>query len=385
MLLHRKRTASVLAALTLLTIGTTSVAAAAPSVNDSPTLAADGTWKRLSVTGVAPSERSAPSVTALGRTAITLFGGVHDSFATGQNTFYNDLYRLAFDPSTGTGSWTKVAVTGESPTARAFAGSAGDSYAMFIFGGSQFSADGSQFTVFDDLWKFGGRDWAKEEPVNAGPSGRSGPTVWIDGGKIYVYGGIDATFTTLNDLWSYDLGTKTWKQLVAAGDPGAPPARHLAQAGHTATNGTLTLYGGEGLDQTGFSVLPDTWQYDIASGKWANVTPATGNIDPPRNYGAAGLIGGSLYLQGGDIPGGSAGCGAPFEQNPTEELWKFDTVAKTWRKLAPAGDPLVKLKRTAGAVAGSSLVVTAGWDFQCAADGTGPGQVWNKDTYIFTP
>ena len=30
------------------------------------------------------------------------------------------------------------------------------------------------------------------------------------------------------------------------------------------------------------------------------------------------------------------------------------------------------------------MVVVAGWDFQCPG-GTGPGQVWNLNTYTFTP
>jgi len=44
------------------------------------------------------------------------------------------------------------------------------------------------------------------------------------------------------------------------------------------------------------------------------------NIEPPRNYGAAAVVGTALYLHGGDVPGGQAGCGPPLPQNPTDQL-----------------------------------------------------------------
>jgi hypothetical protein len=95
------------------------------------------------------------------------------------------------------------------------------------------------------------------------------------------------------------------------------------------------------------------------------------------------VIGTRFYLHGGDLPGGEAGCGAPFDQNPTADLWSFDLVAHTWRQHLPAGTP-ARLKRHAAAVAGGQLYITSGWDFQCDG-GVGPGQIWNQETYVFRP
>jgi N-acetylneuraminic acid mutarotase len=250
---------------------------------------------------------------------------------------------------------------------------------MYVYGGSVYSADGTQFTVFDDFWALStNNSWTK---LPSGPSARSGATLWSAGTKLYLFGGIDQTFTTLNDLWSYDLTANKWDEVLANGKAGNPPSRHVAQSGHVASDNRLVLYGGEGDPSLGFPVLADTWEYDLVQQHWTDVTPAAGNITPERNYAAGGVLGGGLYLQGGDIPGGSAGCGAPFPQNPTNELWRFDLTSRAWQQVKPTGVQPVRLKRQASATVGGKLYVVSGWDFQCP----GQGQVWNTTTYSYAP
>jgi hypothetical protein len=159
----------------------------------------------------------------------------------------------------------------------------------------------------------------------------------------------------------------------------------VAQAGTLARFQRLTIYGGEGIDPAvGFTALGDTWQFDLVQRRWVNVTPPVANIAPPRNYGAAATVGDSMYLHGGDVPGGVGGCGAPFEQNPVADLWRFDLVHRVWRQVHPAGDPLVRLKRHAAATVSGRMYLVSGWDFRCDG-GVGPGQIWNLNVYVFTP
>jgi N-acetylneuraminic acid mutarotase len=352
--------------------------AAIPGTAAADAPAANGTWKTLVTTGIGPSERSAPAVAGGSNTWLYVFGGVKDDFATGTNTFLNDAYLL----DTRSGRWIQASSPGAlAPPARAFAAGAAADGRFYVFGGSTYNDQGGDYTAFDDLWSLSGRVWTK---LAAGPAARSGAAMWSTERKLYVFGGIGANFETRNDLWSYDIATDKWEELQPNGAVGNPPPRHVAQTGSVGVGNQLTLYGGEGDPAQGFPVLTDTWQYDVAQNSWLNVTPAIGDITPPRNYGAASVIGGGLYLQGGDIPGGSAGCGAPFPQNPTNEVWRFDLAGKSWQQLKPEGEPVPRLKRHAAGVVGSRIYVVSGWDFQCA-NGTGPGQVWNKNTYVLTP
>jgi hypothetical protein len=82
-------------------------------------------------------------------------------------------------------------------------------------------------------------------------------------------------------------------------------------------------------------------------------------------------------VQGGDTPGGSAGCGAPFEQNPTDEIWTFSLRRGVWSPITPRGDPSPRLKRHRGAEVFGVMYFFSGYDFVCP----GPGQVWNLDVY----
>jgi hypothetical protein len=351
----------------------------------SATLAHAGEWIQKSPTGPRPSERSAPAVAAIG-TKIYLFGGVMDDFTTGIDTFYNDMFRY----DSVANSWSTITPAGAVPHERAFAAASDHKGLgrMYIFGGAHYGPFFSDLIAFDDLWYYrpSTNSWTQVTATNAGPSGRAGASMWIDlnDDTIYIFGGVDQFFGTHNDLWSYDINCNTWTLLIADGAPGSPPPRHVAMGTAHPKHGKATIYGGESIDEFfNFGLLGDTWQYDLSSNSWNDVTPAPAHdISPPRNYAAAGLIGNFLVLQGGDIPGGEDGCGSPFPQNVTDEVWRFHLNQHKWVRQFPSGDPLVRIKRTGSAVIGDVLYVFSGWDFQCPG-GVGPGQVWNLETWAY--
>lgn len=357
----------------LRTVAVALIAACAPAL-------ADG-WTHHPATGTRPSERSAPAVSALGKD-VYVFGGVFDSLTAPEHVPYNDLHR--FD--TKTDRWTRVQPQGAVPPPRAFAASAAHpgSNRIFVFGGG-FNTDPfySDFSVYDDLWAYSvrGNSWSQIQPVNAGPSGRSRPAVWMVGNRLYVFGGINGFFSTLNDLWVYNVESQRWTELIPDGAAGSPPPRHEAAYGTGAQGGRLILYGGETLGEFGFETLGDTWEYDISCNRWVNRTPAPAfNVDPARNLVAAGVLKGDLYIHGGDVPGGEICCGSPFPQKVTNELWRFDRDCGTWRELSASVGAGPALKRHRAVEVGKELFVFSGFDF------TNPeGQVWNQEVYSFKP
>jgi hypothetical protein len=342
---------------------------------------AQGTWSQQSTTGTPMSGRSTPALAALGP-YVYLFGGVRDDFMAGQNTFHDDLHR--FD--TRRRHWERLTPAGPLPPPRAFAAAVPVPHRhwMLMFGGAQYTPDFSSFTVYDDLWSYDARRdrWEPRRARNSGPGGRSRPTMWQLGDCIYVFGGIDQSFQPHNDLWVYEIMANRWTLLVPDGAAGSPPPRHEAMAGSNPVLGQLTLYGGETLTADGFATLGDTWQFDLLRRVWTDVTPSPEhNITPPRNYAAVAWLGTQLFLQGGDVPGGVSGCGSPFPQNPTDELWRFDAFSRTWARLQPAGDSLPRLKRSVAVAVGMRMFVFAGFDFSC--DGEVGGQVWNEAVHSY--
>jgi hypothetical protein len=344
----------------------------------------DGTWTRLVTTGAAPSERSTPAVAAIGH-RIYVFGGARDDEVSGDVQIYDDLYR--FD--TVTRRWDLLTPAGPIPPPRVFAASVAHhrSRRMLVFGGALFGPFFSDFSAYGDLWAYDVDDnaWTELHPTNPGPPARSRPSAWIVDDKLYIFGGVTSFFQVRNDLWVYDLGTNTWTELLPQGAPGSPPPRHEAATGSPVKGGRIVLYGGESIDASfQFTVLGDTWEYAPSSGVWTDVTPGPeDNVAPPRNYGTAVTLGGRLYLQGGDTPGGPD-CGIPFPQSPTDQLWRFDLRDRVWEQQFPRGAPLVRLKRTNSARVAGAMYVFAGFDFVCE-DQVTPHQIWNHDVYRFTP
>jgi N-acetylneuraminic acid mutarotase len=343
-----------------------------------------GAWRRLATSGPSPSERSVPAAASVGRSAY-VFGGVKDDFYTQEYTFYNDLHR--FD--TLTNAWELLSPPGPAPPPRAFSSAVAHAPTgrVFVFGGGRYEHPYTNFTPLGDLWAYSVADneWSEIHPRNPAPAPRAGNDAWIVGDRIYIFAGIDSGFATFNDLWTYDIAANSWTELIPHGAAGSPPPRVIGVAAARATAGTMTVYGGEGDYASAFGTLADTWQYDIHTNSWQEVTPAPDHdIHPPRVSGAAAALGDDLYLQGGDLPGGSAERGAPFPNNPTGEMWRFDTSRHVWTRLAPPGDPPAALKRQVAAVVDDRMYVFAGWDFR-ADNGGGPGQVWNLDTYCYDP
>lgn len=342
----------------------------------------DGTWLTVSTSGPTPSGRSAPAVAAQGRW-VYAFGGSHDDVVTGAVTLHGDFYRL----DTVRRRWHTIPLTGAHPGARAFAPMVNDPDAgrLLMYGGATFGDFFSDFVALDDFWSFdpSSNTWT-QLITSDGPGGRSGATLWLDDGKLYLFGGIDSFFQTHNDLWTYDIASEQWQPLLPDGESSSPPARHEALSGAELRVGKVTLYGGETVTEDfSFVTLDDTWQYDVALGTWQDITPAAAhNISPPRNLGAAALLGDALYVHGGDVPGGEL-CGAVFAQNPTEQLWRFDLDSEVWEQLTPSASPLTRLKRSRGVAVGGEMYVLGGYDFTCSS-GVGT-QEWNTNVYRFRP
>lgn len=340
----------------------------------------DGTWRVLNTSGRVPSGRSAPAVGASGRW-VYLFGGTRDNVVNGEVTLLDDLHR--FD--TQTNRWQSVTVSGARPSARAFTSLVNDpdSGALIMYGGATFGDFYGDFEALSDLWIFDPelRVWTQTSGDD-GPGPRSGASTWMHDGKFYLFGGLDSFFQTHSDVWSYDFSSASWQEVIVDGAATSPPPRHEAISG--IAHGKLTLYGGETVTEDfNFVTLPDTWQYDLSTQTWRELTPSPQyDIDPPRNLGAAALVDGALYFHGGDVPGGVE-CGAVFAQNPTDELWRFDVRRERWELLSPRGHAVVRLKRSRGVAVNGAMYIFAGYDFVCGA--TTGAQVWNRDVFRYQP
>jgi len=215
---------------------------------------------------------------------------------------------------------------------------------------------------YDELWEFTGTTnygggcgnlWTLVTPSGTGPEGRWGAVTWTDAaGNLWLFGGQDGSLAFLNDLWEFNIGTKTWTlhgggaNLAGVyGTQNVPSASNLpggrwGASARLDASGNVWVFGGFGCDSTGPNcsnlLLNDLWKYSGGQWTWINgsitgnsagsygtqgSTAAT-NQPPSRQASVAWLDNtGNFWMFGGFTSG----------TNGFNDLWKFDTVTtKQW-------------------------------------------------------
>jgi len=216
---------------------------------------------------------------------------------------------------------------------------------------------------FGELWEFTGTAnyggscgnlWTLVTPSGSTPSGRWGAITWTDPatGHLWLFGGQDGSLAFLNDLWEFNIVTKTWT-FHAGGQnvPGVYGTQNVASASNLPggrwgasarldASGNVWLFGGFGCDSTGPNcsnlLLNDLWKY--SGGQWTWIDGSiTGNSagsygtqgstaatnQPPSRQASVAWIDktGNFWMFGGFTSG----------TNGFNDLWKFDTVnTKQW-------------------------------------------------------
>lgn len=217
---------------------------------------------------------------------------------------------------------------------------------------------------FNELWEFTGTSnyqggcgnyWTLMTPTGTTPSGRWGAITWTDPGtgNLWLFGGQDASFAFLNDLWEYNIAANTWTQHGTGGPNqhgvygtqgtpavgNVPGGRWGASARRDPVTGLIWLFGGFGCDSTASScsnlLLNDLWSFDGTNWTWvsgsntgnavgsygAQGTSAAGNVPPARQASAGWIDNNSNFWMFGGFTSGTNGF---------NDLWKFDTTAKQW-------------------------------------------------------
>jgi Galactose oxidase, central domain len=166
----------------------------------------------------------------------------------------------------------------------------------YLFGGR----DGE--VVFGDLWAYDlASDTWEELAAPAGPAARFGhEAVWVEGTGLVAFAGQAGPTTFFSDLWTYDPGAGSWRELPSSG--AVPVARYGTCAG-IGPDGRLWISHGFTAENARFA---DTVAYDFGSGAWTVETP---DAPVPVNrclHGCWWTDTGELALYGGQTTGAAA-------------------------------------------------------------------------------
>ncbi len=160
-------------------------------------------------------------------------------------------------------------------------------------------------------------DWKNENPgTNPGILEGASATFDSTDNVTVLFGG----YFYSDKTWEYDHATNTWTEITATPKP---PARQSAGLSYDPVQQVVVLFGG--YNDTDF--LTDTWEYDVLTNTWAQITPPTSPpsmIDYPLVYHATAqrhVMFGQTLLTG------------------VMQTWAYDASADTWANRNPGGSP----------------------------------------------
>lgn len=125
--------------------------------------------------------------------------------------------------------------------------------------------------------------WEAAAPL---PAPRANMATAMLDGKIYLMGGTNDSYYTVNSTLVYDPGADAWSE--AAGLPVA-----LAGASAAVAHGKIYVFGGSDYN---YDHVDTTYMYDPATGAWTELAPMP---EGGRAYTAAATLNGKIYVVGG--------------------------------------------------------------------------------------
>jgi Galactose oxidase, central domain len=177
--------------------------------------------------------------------------------------------------------------------------------------------------------------------ANSVPGARWGATTRTDGsGNVWLFGGFgyddtSATPGLLNDLWKFNIATKTWTFVNGStaanadgnyGTQGTPNAANASGPGGRQASvswfdasGNFWLFGGYNLSATGQpNAFNDLWEFNTTTNQWTWVSGAS-VVNQTAVYGQLGVA------DPGNVPGArwSPAAWSDVDANGNLRLWLF--------------------------------------------------------------
>ena len=243
-------------------------------------------WQQLTPAGDAPEPRWGHAASASN----------NKLFVQGGMTAFSEISdQWSYNPVTNT--WQSIVPYNQGPNALVGHAAISDAdSAPVLFGGASLGG-----TYMDTrVWRYNpdtNKYWVLKEEYNDTLKRRwHYMGSYMGGGRFLIFGGIGADGKPLNDIWIFDLETRTWMQELPRLGPFSfateggsiqqtavvSPTARAEMAGVTYGRRFLVL---GGVDENG-TELDEVWEYDLATHSWR----ALPSLPAPRRMAAAAIL-----------------------------------------------------------------------------------------------
>lgn len=184
--------------------------------------------------------------------------------------------------------------------------------------------------------KGGEQAWRRRSHPGDGPVARTGAAAAFDTwrGRWVLFGGRASDGRPLQDVWEYEPASGAWADRTPAGT--RPAARHGHAAVFDRRRGKVVVYGGAGSSVDAASADCSVWEWDGQAGLWTQ-RPAPSAVLPLVRLGHAMAYdpeSGLVFLLGGHL----YTLGGHADRN---DLWTWDPRKNAWATMVyPAGATL---------------------------------------------
>uniref|UniRef100_A0A7M5V676 BTB domain-containing protein n=1 Tax=Clytia hemisphaerica TaxID=252671 RepID=A0A7M5V676_9CNID len=251
----------------------------------------ENTWGRVVTTGTPPAPRYHHSAVVYANSMFVFGGYTGDIYSNSNLRNKNDLFEYRFN----TGQWIEWQVNGKKPVARSAHGAVVYKSSVWIFAGYDGNAR------LNDMWMVGLTDpvpfWTEVTQLGKRPPTCCNFPVAVARDSMYVFSGQSGAKIT-NDLFLFNFPERKWTRIVTEHllkGTHPPPSRRY---GHTMVAHDTHVYVFGGVADNN---LPnDLFWYDLDTKTWDVIT-TTGDIPSGRLFHHADIIDNKMYIFGGTI------------------------------------------------------------------------------------
>jgi hypothetical protein len=218
--------------------------------------------------------------------------------------------------------------------------------------------------------------WQRMVPVEGpAPLPRSAGTAVFDpiSRRLVIFGG-ESDQGLLNDVWAFDLLTRSWSELATIGE--RPEPRLGANAVYDPNGHQMVIWAG----QQGSRFFDDTWALDLQRLEWRDLSPPPGQR-PQARYGAGAIFD---PLERAMVQfAGFTDLSQRF--NDTQV---FDLDSLVWEEVGPRRDsarPVMRCLLTAALDAGARTMIVHGGQRTGPLDDTWAFDLGTREWTDLTP